>query len=86
MENKEERVYGLRNENLPAYPCTISFGDADFTGMPIINHKTAYGITKREYFMALALSGFIAKHGAVDFTVGDIERINNAVDLIMNIR
>lgn len=81
-----EKPFALKNENLPAFPTEISCSDADFTGMPIIDKKHCYGITKREYFLSQALSGFLAKHGAVDFTLGDIERINNAVDLIMNLK
>jgi len=79
-----EKPFGLRNENLPAFPTEFSYGDSDFTGQPIINHKKYAGINKREFFVAKALSGFLAKHGAVDFEESDAIRIINAVDLVMN--
>jgi len=75
----------LKNENLPAFPTEISYNNEDFTGMPIINKKHCYGITKREYFLSQVVCGFIAKHGVVDFTSKDIKRINEAVYLIMNL-
>lgn len=80
-----KKPFGLRNENLPAFPTEFSYGDHDFTGMPIISHSKYPGITKREYFLARAFSGFMAKHGAVDFTHEDIKRINKAVDMMLGI-
>ena len=73
----------LRNPNLPAFPTEFSYGDEDFLGQPIINKKKYAGITKREYFTAKALEGFMAKHGAVDFSEDDAERIMKAVDMML---
>jgi len=81
--SKEERIYGLKNPNLPAFPTEISHGDEDFTGMPIVNKKYCYGLTKREYLIGQAINGFMAKHGAVDFTEDDVKRILLAVDMLI---
>lgn len=82
--NKEiKKPFGLRNENLPAFPTEFSYGDEDFLGAPIIAHRKYPGITKREYFLAQAISGFMAKHGAVDFDPEDCRRISDAVDLLL---
>lgn len=82
-EIKESKPFGLRNENLPAFPTEFSYGDSDFTGAPVIAHRKYPGITKREYFQAHALAGFFSKHGAVDFTDMDVQRINDAIDLFI---
>jgi hypothetical protein len=89
-ENNLEDILGnkkpiqLRNPNLPAFPTEFSYGDEDFIGQPIINKKNYAGITKREYFTAKALGGFMSKHGAVDFSEADAERIMKAVDMMLN--
>lgn len=83
MEEENKKPFALRNENLPAYPTEFSYGDKDFTGMPIIANKKYAGITKREYFISQALGGFIAKHGVVDFTELDADRIMKSVDLML---
>ena len=80
----EQKPIQLRNPNLPAFPTEFSYGDEDFTGQPIINKKKYVGITKREYFTAKALSGFIAKHGVVDFSEEDTDRIMKAVDIMLD--
>lgn len=86
MKDKEEnkKPFGLRNENLPAFPTEFSYGDKDFTGMPVVAHGKYAGVTKREYFAAKALGGFIAKHGAVDFNEEDVDRILKAVDMTLD--
>jgi hypothetical protein len=83
MANSKEKPYSLRNENLPAYPTEFSYGDEDFTGAPIINRKSYPGMTKREFFVAQAIGGFIARHGAVDFNEADALRIIVAVNLTL---
>ncbi len=80
---REEKIYGLKNENLPVFPTVISYGDEDFTGMPIINQKHCYGLTKREYLISQAFKGHIVRHGVVDFTEEDVHRILKAVDLLI---
>ena len=80
---EKEKPFALKNENLPAYPTEFSYADEDFTGAPIINRKKYAGITKREFFASQALSGFLAKHGAVDFTQNDTDRIIDAVDMVV---
>lgn len=83
MTEVKQKPFSLRNENLPAYPTEFSYGDEDHFGAPVIAKRKYPGITKREYFQAAALSGFLAKHGAVDFTDMDAKRINEAVDLFI---
>jgi hypothetical protein len=83
MKSENEKPIQLRNPNLPAFPTEFSYGDEDFTGQPIINKKKYAGITKREYFTAKALGGFMSKHGAVDFSEADADRIMVAVDMML---
>jgi hypothetical protein len=83
MDKKREKPFALRNANLPAFPTEFTYGDLDFLGAPVIKHGKFAGITKREYFIAKALSGFMAKHGAVDFKQEDAERIIDSVDLML---
>jgi|688.fasta_scaffold35632_12 hypothetical protein len=83
MEAENKKPIQLRNPNLPAFPTEFSYGDEDFTGQPIINKKKYAGVTKREYFTAKALGGFMAKHGAVDFSEADADRIMVAVDMML---
>lgn len=52
MENDKRK-----NADKPAYPSEFEGGEYDFTGQPIIAHRKYYGLTKREYFAAMALSG-----------------------------
>ena len=84
MKTENQKPIKLRNPNLPAFPTEFSYGDEDFTGQPIINKKKYAGITKREYFTAKALGGFMSKHGAVDFSEADAERIMKAVDMMLD--
>ena len=83
MEAENKKPIQLRNPKLPACPTEFSYGDEDFTGQPIINKKKYAGITKREYFTAKALGGFIARHGAVDFSEADADRIMVVVDMML---
>ena len=83
MKPETQKPIQLRNPNLPAFPTEFSYGDEDFTGQPIINKKKYAGVTKREYFTAKALGGFIARHGAVDFSEADADRIMLAVDMML---
>lgn len=57
---KQEKPKGLKNENLPIHPCQHTYGGEDFTGAPVIGMINASGITKREYFVALAMQGLIS--------------------------
>jgi len=84
MKTEKQKPIQLRNPNLPAFPTEFSYGDEDFTGQPIINKKEYAGITKREYFTAKALGGFMARHGAVDFSEADADRIMKAVDMMLD--
>ena len=83
VKTEKQKPIQLRNSNLPAFPTEFSYGDEDFTGQPIINKKKYAGVTKREYFTAKALGGFMAKHGAVDFSEADADRIMVAVDMML---
>ena len=51
---------GASQANRPAFPSDFTYGDTDFTGMPIIVHRTSVGLTKREYFAAMALQGLLS--------------------------
>lgn len=48
--------------NEPAYPSDHEWteGGKDFLDAPVICHRTSFGLTKREYFSAMALSGLCA--------------------------
>jgi hypothetical protein len=52
--------------NEPAYPSEFEGGEYDFTGMPTIVHRKCYGLTKREYFAAMAMQGMYANPSLVD--------------------
>jgi hypothetical protein len=84
MEAENKKPIQLRNSNLPAFPTEFTYGDEDFLGQPIINKKKYAGVTKREYFTAKALGGFMARHGAVDFSEEDADRIMKAVDMMLD--
>ena len=83
MKTEDKKTIQLRNSNLPAFPTEFSYGDENFTGQPIINKKIYTGITKREYFMAKALGGFISKNGVLSFTEADASMIMKAVDIML---
>jgi hypothetical protein len=48
----------LTDGNKPAFPSEYEGGANDFTGMPIIVHQKFWGLTKREYFAAMAMQGY----------------------------
>jgi hypothetical protein len=60
----------LKNRDTPAQPC------------PSLVTNT--GLTKREHFAALALSGFIAKYGDIDVEPKDVTNLVKVVDLILD--
>lgn len=44
----------------PAYPSEFEGGEYDAFGAPVIAHRKYYGISKREYFAAMAMQGMLA--------------------------
>jgi hypothetical protein len=51
----------MNNAILPAYPVEVSYYDNEVIGMQTTNTSgMAKGISKREYFAALALQGLLA--------------------------
>lgn len=79
----KEKPFALRNENLPAYPTEFSYGEKDDFDAPVISHRKYPGVTKKELFLAHALGGLIAKHGAVEFQEADCRRLTDAVDMLL---
>jgi len=61
--------------NEPAFPSEKEFteGGKDFLDMPVIVHRNSYGLSKREYFAAKAMQGYLAGsvdaigHGMIDY-------------------
>lgn len=58
----------MKNSDKPAFPTKYTYGSKDFTGAPVIKERDGLGLTKREYFHARALSGYISKYGGIDPT------------------
>jgi hypothetical protein len=47
----------MENGKQPITPCTIR-GRQGFADLPTIPNREVYGLTKREYFAAIAMQGF----------------------------
>ena len=55
--------------NEPAFPCECSFYDGKITGKQTgQSHGIATGLTKREYFAAMAMQGILASDSEQNFT------------------
>lgn len=67
-DEKKNLAVGAKMGNRPAFPSDFNYGDKDFTGMPIIVHRTSFGLTKREYFAGLAMQGMLANATAANPT------------------
>ena len=50
----------IKNGDLPAMPI-------EFNGFGLYAPETHSGLTKREYFAAMAMQGLLAKHGDDDY-------------------
>lgn len=52
----------MTNGNAPAYPSDHEYTEGGYDGLdaPVIVHKTSFGLTKREYFAAMAMQGMIS--------------------------
>ena len=74
MEDEKKNVaIGASNANRPAFPSDFNYGDKDFLGAPVIVHRTSFGLTKREYFAAMAMQGLCASKDTDAF--GEMESV-----------
>lgn len=63
----------MENKNKPAFPIVDSEGIAiSIASLEVFSPDGAKGITKREYFAAMAMQGILAKNYGSNFSTSDL--------------
>ena len=68
------------NGNEPAHPSQyVDFSESAERGFNVVSNE-AHGLTKREYFAAMAMQGIVARNGIAD---SDGDRINLVAESVL---